>query len=108
MTLEQFVERVIAREQGGYASFQIEAGHDEERIVVWIRTERGVDLFIVLSVSTNPQGLRGSACVGAARMQREMGRDGLQHIAALIAPGRRADEIEGSLDQEGGAFPAEP
>lgn len=106
MDLEQFVSQVVERTPAGYASFRIEVGN-EERVVVWTRTGqgdagKGADLFIVLRVYTNPQGLRGSTSLGAEVMDG-MDKEALQRLAALILPGKRADEITGILaaQQEG-------
>jgi len=113
MNLEQFVVQVVERTLAGYASFRIGVGNVEERVVVWTRAGhsgdgKGVDLFIVLRVYTNPQGLRGSTSVGVELMDHGMDRDALQRIAALIVPGKRADEIAGILAAEGESVPALP
>lgn len=105
MNLEQFVIQSIAGTRDGNASFRIEAGEGEERMVVWMRTGKrgdgeGVDLFVVLQVETNPQGLRGTNSIGVEVMERVLDRDALQRLAARSVPGKRAEEIIGVLATE--------
>lgn len=95
MTLQHFVERIIALDAPGSATFPTTTGDGEPCIVTWSRAEygsdrEGLDLFTVLR--TRHQQL--PATLGVEVMYNDLDQDALARLASSIQPGKSAQEIE--------------